>query len=438
MIGSPLASGSRLLGLTTAVLLAGAVYGGGKLQAHEGPGDSYRLDRIREVGSPVGSPSTSDSRQIQQSLAAAFPRTGFEQRNGSSWTTLTEEQRFLSELDTASDRVRVSVLGRTLQERPIQLVVAGPPLTNSQIKTRGAILFVCTQHGLEPAGREACLQLARNHAASASTTTLLIIPTANPDGVAANTRENSTGADINRDHVRLDTREARVISRVLRDFRPPLVSDMHEYKTAGARAVLLKNRSFFPNTDSAIIKQISDANNLYLIPDLNAAGFATGFYDDPDSQSYTPSMLTRMGPLRHATTVLIETPRMGTLSPLQRVGAQLKTTGALLRMWNARRSALMSTSNDAALRAVEEGAAGNARYHFTHAIYTDQPPCGYQLSTTQYDRSKPRLDLFGIRASAQGGGWSISMAQRAQPFIGLLLDSRATEELTAGQPLPCP
>jgi Zinc carboxypeptidase len=213
MIGSPSsASGSRLLGLTTAVLLAGAVYGAGKLQAHEGPGDSYRLDRIREVGSPVGSASASDSRQIQQSLAASFPGTGFEQRNGSSWTTLAEEQQFLSELDTASDRVRVSVLGRTLQERPIRLVVAGPPLTNSRIKTRGAILFVCTQHGLEPAGREACLQLARNHAASASTTTLLIIPTANPDGVAASTRENPTGADINRDHVRLDTREARLLA----------------------------------------------------------------------------------------------------------------------------------------------------------------------------------------------------------------------------------
>ena len=33
------------------------------------------------------------------------PRTGFEQRNGSSWTTHAEELAFLSEVDRRSDRV---------------------------------------------------------------------------------------------------------------------------------------------------------------------------------------------------------------------------------------------------------------------------------------------------------------------------------------------
>ena len=347
-----------------------------------------------------------------------------------------EEQQFLSALDTASDRMRVRILARTLQGRPIRLVVAGPPHTDSEIKTRGAILFVCTQHGNEPAGREACLQLARNHAASASTVSLLIIPTANPDGVAAGTRTNSTGMNINRDHARLDSREARAISQVLRTFLPLLVSDMHEYKTAGASRVLLQeSNSFFPNIDAAIVQQSSDANTRYLIPDLNSAGFGTGFY--PNGQA-PPNRLGHMAPLRHAPFVLIETPRRGTLSPLQRVGAQLTTAGSLLRMWSERQSTLKSTSKNSAQRAAEEGAAGNSRYHFTRTIYTDRPPCGYQLSTTQYDRWKLQLGSFGIEASPLNGGWAISMAQRTQPINGLLLDSRAGEELTAGRPLSCP
>jgi Zinc carboxypeptidase len=439
------ASERRLPTLAVAVLLAGIICGHGALetQTHEGPDDdSYVLEQIQAVGSPSGSSPGSGAGRIQQRLEASSPRTGFEQRKGSGWTTLAEEQRFLSTLDAASDRVRVSVLARTLRGRPIQLVVVGPPLTNSEIKTRGAILFVCTQHGNEPAGREACLQLARNHAATSSTATLLVIPTANPDGVAAGARANAAGTDINRDHARLETPEGRAISSVLRDFLPPLVSDMHEYSARGASRVLVKDNWFFPNADAAIAQQVSDANALYLIPDLNAAGFATGVYGARGTGTprnrHEPNRLSAMGPLRHAPTMLVETPRSGTLSPWQRVRAQLTTTSALLRMWAERQGVLVSARDNAARRAREEGAAGSSRYHFTDETFTNTPPCGYQLSTTEYGRWKPRLGLFGVIASFVNGGWRVSMAQRTQPLLGLLLDSRAPAELVAGRPLPCP
>lgn len=434
--------GGGLAVLAVALLLAGAVHGGGRLEANDGPVGSYAPDRIREVGSPAGSPPASAKGLTRRSSAAAaaasLPLTGFEQRGGSSWTTLAEEQQFLDALDGASDRISVRVRDRTPQDRPIRLVVAGPPLTDAEIEANGAILFVCAQHGNEPAGREACLQLARDHAASPSTATLLVLPTVNPDGVAAGTRTNAAGADINRDHVRLETREARAVARVLLDFRPPLVSDMHEYPTEGVRSVLLKRTStFFPSTDAAIVRQVSDANELYLIPDLTAAGFRAGYYKDIASQAPSPNTLTRMSPLRHATAVLVETPRLGVLSPSQRVQAQLTTGYALQRMWNARRSTLRSTSEDSARRAEEAGAAGS-RYHFTDEIHADAPPCGYRLSAAQYDTLRWRFRLQGVEVSAANGGWTVPMAQRAWPLAGLLLDPRAAEELTTGQPLPCP
>ena len=58
----PSALGKRLLVLATAVLLIGAIYGCGELQAHEAADDdNYTLDRIQEVGGPIGPPFASRS-----------------------------------------------------------------------------------------------------------------------------------------------------------------------------------------------------------------------------------------------------------------------------------------------------------------------------------------------------------------------------------------
>jgi hypothetical protein len=94
----------------------------------------------------------------------------------------------------------------------------------------------CNVHGNEPSGRESCMTIARVLAttedpqilAMLSKMTVLIVPTTNPDGRAHNTRGNTTGQDLNRDHALLEQAETKGLSRALRDYTPDVSIDNHE------------------------------------------------------------------------------------------------------------------------------------------------------------------------------------------------------------------
>src|SRR5690606_25995434 len=97
-------------------------------------------------------------------------------------------------------------------------------------------MFNCSIHGDEPAGREGCMQLARDLAASSepaiermlrNTTILFLYP--NPDGWQANTRGNAEDIDINRDMMGLATPEGRTIASPMRDWQPDMLNDLHHY-----------------------------------------------------------------------------------------------------------------------------------------------------------------------------------------------------------------
>ena len=87
----------------------------------------------------------------------------------------------------APRRVR---LGRSVRRRPIDALAVGDPDAARKVLVVGAI------HGNETAGMGVVRALGRG--AAPAGTELWLLPTLNPDGVAAHRRQNARGVDLNR------------------------------------------------------------------------------------------------------------------------------------------------------------------------------------------------------------------------------------------------
>ena len=103
---------------------------------------------------------------------------------------------------------------------------------------RPTVVLIGQQHGDEPAGSEALLVVSRELTQGLlepllSRINVVVVPRANPDGAQAQTRVTANGVDMNRDHLLLNTPEARALARVVNDYRPILVVDAHEFTVAG-------------------------------------------------------------------------------------------------------------------------------------------------------------------------------------------------------------
>jgi hypothetical protein len=380
--------------------------------------------------------------------AKELPRTGFEQSQGARWTTEAEEQTFLTQVDRASNRMSVSQIGTTVQGRPLRLVRIGTGPT--------VVLFLCTQHGDEPAGREACLIKIRDLAFGKvpAGVTVLFVPAANPDGRAANTRGNANGVDINRDHIALETPEGRAIAAVIRDNQPDIVHDLHEFTPTplvyDKDVLWLWPRNL--NVTGRVHDEAETLSRSYVRPAVEADGHTSGVYGiwtDPvtgepikqiagDGQE---RILRNTAGLKHALGLLVETndsPNPGEDLPAaarRRVKSHLDGVAGTFRMVAERRLQIETATTLSRFTAP-----------FRHGpIYFDgadnqaptlvaDPPRGYVLTAAQYSTVKEKLDLHGVWSVPSGDGRFVPLAQQARSLIPLLLDSRAAFHLVAGTP----
>ncbi|MDI3404052.1 M14 family metallopeptidase [Streptomyces cavernicola] len=396
-------------------------------------------------------------------LSGDGPRTGFEETDGARWTSQPEEQKFLAAVDRAHDDVRIDRIGSTKQNRPLQLVRIG-----AERSTANTVLLICSQHGNEPSGREACLSTTRDLAAADDArtralrehTTFLIVPTANPDGRAADTRGNSDGVDINRDHIALKTAEGRAMATVIRDERPDVIYDLHEY---GATPPYYDKDLFdlWPrnlNVADGVHSEAQTLSGKYVRPAAEAHGHSTGTYGiwtdpvtgEPIKQTAGDGqerILRNASGLKHAVGLLIES-RVDALTEQEkadeafnnrrRVTSQLDALGGLLAYADERAGQIGAATTAARAEGLADqgpvytGGADNDPAEPAETI--PDPPCAYTLDAAQYAEVGDELKLHGIKAETTADGALVPVRQSMRALVPLLLDERAPYHLTQARP----
>ena len=127
-------------------------------------------------------------------------------------------------------------VGRSVQNRPIESIVVG--------QSYDVTFILAAIHGNEPAGVRLTERLAEHlqkHPELLQGRQLVILPVANPDGIARGTRFNANGVDLNRNfaasnrqnnaqngYAALSEPEARVIHQLIRQYAPERIVSIHQ------------------------------------------------------------------------------------------------------------------------------------------------------------------------------------------------------------------
>ncbi|MEX2570261.1 MAG: M14 family metallopeptidase [Gemmatimonadota bacterium] len=219
----------------------------------------------------VTTASTAAAQDVSE-LRTAPERTEFAE------TTRYEDVLHLMETAAAaSPVVHLTTFGYSMEGRPLPLAVVGevPDASAASVRESGrtVVYLQGNIHGGEVEGKEVLLMLLREfaegaHAEVLDSLVLLVAPILNADGnervqltnrgaqhgpiAGTGTRPNAQGLNINRDHMKLDSPEARSFALLLRDYDPHLAVDLHT--TNGTRHAyhLTYSPPLHPNLHSAL------------------------------------------------------------------------------------------------------------------------------------------------------------------------------------------
>ncbi len=234
-------NGSRVLTLALAVVVAGAV------------------DAKGQTGTPVG-------------VLTRAERTDF--RETSSYADVME---FVERVASVSPRLHLTTFGYSSEGRPLPLIVVG----NLSDASAAAVLAtgkvrVYVQgniHAGEVCGKEALQTLLRSLANGEreewlDSLVLLIAPIYNADGNervrltnrgrqngpigGMGQRPNAQGYDLNRDHMKIDSPEARSLIKLMNEYDPQVMVDLHTTNGTTHAYHLTYAPPLHPNTHPAI------------------------------------------------------------------------------------------------------------------------------------------------------------------------------------------
>jgi hypothetical protein len=204
-----------------------------------------------------------------------------------------------SEVMSAVDAIRdhawatVYEVGASVDATPIFAVALTNPESEVPRNERVVTFIMTQQHGNEPAGTPAALQLLQEvHdgtgiSALLDNQILIVMPQSNPDGALDSRRTNEDGEDINRDHIDVGTPESKAIHKVLTTWDVHMAYDHHEYGGTGIGYPVPVHSYDFdvttmwpnhgnvrdPTRDLAL-----EINYEHVVPALEAKGFSHGDY----------------------------------------------------------------------------------------------------------------------------------------------------------------
>ena len=210
--------------------------------------------------------------------------------------SLFEITRYLQALaDKHSDKVTLANIGNTPQGREIPILYFGTAKEDKKVK----VWMQAGLHGNEPAGPEAACLLADyllgtpEGADILKKVSLALIPVANPDGYAFQSRKSGSGFDLNRDQSKLSDPVTLLLKEAYKEWNPEIALDIHEFnpfrkefgRLRGSRATTAADVLFLPSGHLNISDGIRRLSNGLFREEaekaLAANGYNSGFYFTP-------------------------------------------------------------------------------------------------------------------------------------------------------------
>lgn len=197
--------------------------------------------------------------------------------------------RFCESLARTSHNVQLASMGRTHENRDIPLlIIADPPIKSAaaaKADARPVVFAMGNIHAGEVCGKEALLMLARDLVGEKSPVLkeliLVFAPIYNADGnerfsttnrpgqigpaQGMGQRPNAMGLDLNRDHMKLESPEARSLAKLMTDWQPIVAMDLHTTDGSFHRLKVTYDSPRHPATDPGLLEYGRDK----LLPDVS-------------------------------------------------------------------------------------------------------------------------------------------------------------------------
>lgn len=299
--------------------------------------------------------------------------------------------------------VRLLTAGNSQRGVPIEALLftrsADAGTAGVRADARPTVLFVGQQHGDEPASAEAMLVLAQQLANGPLQSVLkqlnvIVLPRANPDGAQRAQRRTANGIDLNRDHLLLRTPEAQAQARLVREYRPMVVVDAHEYQAIGSwparfgivrRHDVLLQYAMTGNQAEFVTRASEEWFRKPLLAALERERLSVDWYHmsqpDPADRhvamgSIRPDNLRNVNGLRHAVSLLVESRGLGLgRSHLQRrVHSQVVAATSILG------SAVQRAADLQKLRRFVDADVGSQACQGQVTLEAETTPSEYNLS----------------------------------------------------------